>query len=127
MPFKTGKGTAGNAVASSCRVIYLVSMPFKTGKGTAGRMKNGFGASLLLVSMPFKTGKGTAGLVKAFIAEPLEGVSMPFKTGKGTAGTPTNTATTNPKKFQCPLRRARVLRGEASLFPLALPQSFNAL
>ncbi len=61
--------------------------------------------------MPFKTGLGTAGQLGAATLAWGVKVSMPFKTGLGTAGFfQQYPEEVEKRKFQCPLRRAWVLR-----------------
>ncbi len=71
--------------------------------------------------MPFKTGLGTAGL-KLQQGRPTTSnvVSMPFKTGLGTADGDFPLKTLRKTGFQCPLRRAWVLR-------FALPWEASAI
>ncbi len=118
MPFKTGLGTAGREEPDAIKLVHPhVSMPFKTGLGTAGdhgQRRADLGMrGWKLVSMPFKTGLGTAGNRTQRATVRGVCVSMPFKTGLGTAGCPPlDPRASHGKMFQCPLRRAWVLRKE---------------
>ncbi len=64
--------------------------------------------------MPFKTGLGTAACIETQSPENSfqSGVSMPFKTGLGTAGRNSVRRCVRSNMFQCPLRRAWVLRND---------------
>ncbi len=89
----------------------VVSMPFKTGKGTAGLLKENCHEKPLVFQCPLRRARvlRDGGARRRLHEECL--VSMPFKTGKGTAGSKKQPEmTTAPLEFQCPLRRARVLR-----------------
>ncbi len=103
-------------------------MPFKTGVGTADSKQCVAKYTGLIVSMPFKTGVGTAVIEGGGIDPDVYQVSMPFKTGVGTADHNREQAMSVENLFQCPLRRAWVLRVKLPCEPT--PQSkkcFNAL
>ena len=82
---------------------------------------------LAKVSMPFKTGLGTAGGEKKESVMKIKNVSMPFKTGLGTAGIQNLTKIYSRFEFQCPLRRAWVLRGLHIAATSTRATGFNAL
>ena len=63
--------------------------------------------------MPIKTGLGTAGQCLHCRGRQVQYVSMPFKTGLGTAEAAFERFSNKDLMFQCPLRRAWVLRSKA--------------
>ncbi len=150
MPFKTGKGTAGGEAGQprfryiewhenivrtehlfqcplrrarvlrggkrgekECFAKFDVSMPFKTGKGTAGQRRHHPGFRRVMFQCPLRRARVLRVLCKDVVFA-VNGVSMPFKTGKGTAGQTSRPLLRGRKKFQCPLRRARVLRDRSN-------------
>ncbi len=110
MPIKTGLGTAGVLGSTIVLMVKLFQCPLRRAWVLRG---GGYTIVIIMdprVSMPIKTGLGTAAWYH-YISHVSGSVSMPIKTGLGTAGVgETGVYRLYRCVFQCPLRRAWVLR-----------------